>query len=67
MVMVEIDSNAILVESIKGRKDAELKQAYHIMILRLWQEKIIPKKHILYNEVSEALKTIIQDKYKIQL
>ena len=29
MVMVEIDSNAILVEPLKSRKDAELTRAYH--------------------------------------
>ena len=36
-------------------------------MLRLTQSKIIKKKHILDNEVSEALKTIIQDEYKMQL
>ena len=36
-------------------------------MLRLRQAGIIPKKQILGNEVSEALKTIIQDEYKIQL
>ena len=28
---------------------------------------MIPRKHILENEVSEALKTIVQDEYKMQL
>ena len=37
------------------------------MMLRLQRSGIIPKKHILDNEVSEALKTIIQDEYKIQI
>ena len=37
------------------------------MMLRLQRAGIIPKKHILDNEVSEALKIIIQDEYKIQL
>ena len=66
MVMVEIDSNAILVDPIKSRKDAELTRAYRKIILRLQREGIIPKKHILENEVSEPRKTIIQDKYKMQ-
>ena len=35
MVMVEIDSNAILVEPIKNRTDAELTRAYRAMMLRL--------------------------------
>ena len=35
MVMVEIDSNAILVEPLKSRKDPELTRAYRTMMLRL--------------------------------
>ena len=67
MVMVEIDSNAILVKPINNRKDEELTCAYRAMVLRLRQSGIIPRKHILDNEVSESLKTIIQDEYKMQL
>ena len=37
------------------------------MMLRLRQAGIIPKKHILENEVSEALKTVIQDEYRMQM
>ena len=62
MVMVEIESNAILVEPIKNRTDAELTRAYHAMMLRLKQAGILPQKHILDNEVSNAMKTIIRDK-----
>ena len=36
-------------------------------MLRLQRAGLIPKKHILENEVSEALKTIIKDEYKMQL
>ena len=61
MVMVEIDSNAILVEPIKNRTDAELTRSYHTMMLRLKQAGIIPQKHILDNEVSNAMKTIIRE------
>ena len=35
MVLVEIDSNAILVEPIKSRKDAEMISAYDVLIQRL--------------------------------
>jgi hypothetical protein len=52
MVMVEIDSNAILVEPLKSRKDPELTRAYRAMMLRLKRAGIIPKKHVLDNEVS---------------
>ena len=47
--MVEIGSNAILVEPIKNRTDTELTKAYHAMMLRLKQAGIIPQKHILDN------------------
>ena len=67
MVMVEIDSNAILVESIKNHTDAELTRAYHAMLLRLKQAGIIPQKHILDNEVSTAMNTIIRDDYKMKV
>ena len=67
MVMVEINSNEILVKPTKSRKDAELMQAYWTMILRLRRAVIIPKKHILDNEVSEAPKKIIQDEYKTKI
>ena len=59
--MVEIDSNVILIEPINNRKDEELTWAYRSMMLRLQRAGMIPRKHILDNEVSEALKTIIQD------
>ena len=37
------------------------------MMLRLRLARMIPRKHILENEVSEALKTIIQDEYRMHL
>ena len=49
MVMVEINSNAILVEPIKSFNDAELMRAYQKMMLRLRRAGIIPNKHILDN------------------
>ena len=66
-VMFEIDSNAILVKHIKSRNDVELTREYRTMMLQLQQAGIIPKKHILDNEVSEALKEITQDEYKMQM
>ena len=55
-VMVEVDSNAIMVEPIKNCTDAELTRSYHAMMLRLKQAVIIPQKHILDNEVFNAKK-----------
>ena len=65
--MVETDSNEILFYPIKSCNDAYLTRSYQKMVLRLRRSGIIPKKHILDNEVSEALKTIIQDEYKMQM
>ena len=67
MVMVEIDSNAILVEPMKSRKDAEMIRAYTALLARLKQAGIIPKKHVLDNEVSEKMKNIIRDEHHMQL
>ena len=67
MVMVDIDSNAIMVDDIKNCTDAELTRAYRAMMLRLNQVGIIPQKHILDNEVFNAMKTVIRDEYKMKL
>jgi len=67
MVMVEIDSNAILVEPMKSRKDAEMIRAYDALLLRLKLAGIVPKKHVLDNEVSENMKTHIRDTCKLNM
>ena len=61
MVMVETDSNIVLVEPINKCTDAELTRSYHAMMLQLKQAGIIPQEHILDNEVSNEMKTIIRD------
>ncbi len=65
MVMVEIDSSAILVEPIKNCSDSELTRAYSSLITRLHRAGIVPRKHILDNEVSTAMKTLITDTYNM--
>ena len=67
MVMVEIDSNAILVEPMKSRKDAEMIRAYSALVTRLKRAGCTPKKHVLDNEISEHMKNHIRDTYKFQL
>jgi hypothetical protein len=59
MVIVKIDSSAILVEPIKNRKDAELIRAYEKLLARLKQAGVTPRKHVLDNEVSTAMKDLI--------
>jgi hypothetical protein len=67
MVLVEIDSNAILVEPMKSRKDAEMIRAYDVLVQRLQQANIHPRKHVLDNEISENMKQHIKEKYKFDL
>jgi hypothetical protein len=67
MVMVEIDSSAILVEPIKNRTDAELTRAYSALMLRLRRAGVTPRKHVLDNEISSAMKDLIRDTYKMTL
>jgi hypothetical protein len=65
--MVEIDSNAILVEPMKSCKDAEMIRAYDALLLCLKRAGIIPKKHVLDNEVSENMKNHICNKCKFDM
>ena len=61
MVMVEIDSNSTLVDPLKNRTYAELTRAYRDMMLRLKCADIAPQNHILNNEVTTEMKTIIRN------
>ena len=67
MVMAEIDSNAILVEPLKSRKNRELTRAYRATMSRLKRAGIVPKKHVLDNEVSEAMRTVIREEYQTEM
>jgi hypothetical protein len=67
MVMVEINSNAILVKPMKNRKDDKMIRAYNALLLRLKWAGIVPKKHVLDNEVSENMKNHIRDKCKLDM
>jgi hypothetical protein len=67
MVMVEIDSNVILVEPMKNHKDAEMIRACNTLLLRLKQASIVPKKHVLDNEVSQNMKNHICDTCKLNM
>ncbi len=65
--MVEIDSNAILIEPMKNHKDAKMIRAYNTLLLQLKRAGIVPKKHVLDNEVSENMKNHICDKCKLDM
>ena len=42
-------------------------RAYRAMMTRLKRAVIVPKKHVLDNEVSEVTKAIIRDKYHMEM
>jgi hypothetical protein len=67
MVMVKIVSNAILIEPMKSCKDAEMIQAYDALLQRLKRAGIVPKKHVLDNQVSENMKSHIRDTHKFDM
>jgi len=60
MVLTEVDSDAILVEPMKNRTAGEMIRAYQVLIDRLNLAGIFPKLHILDNECSTELKTVIK-------
>jgi hypothetical protein len=62
MVMVKIDSNAILLEPLKSRHDHELIRAYDTLMSHLRCCSVHPKKHVLDNEISNNMKNHIKDK-----
>jgi hypothetical protein len=67
MVMVEIDSNTILVEPMKNRKNAKMIRASNTCLLRIKRAGIIPKKHVLENKVSENMKNYIRNTCKLDM
>ncbi len=67
MIMVEINSNATLVEPMKSCKDEEMIRAYNALLLRLKRASIVPKKHVLDNKVSDNMKNHIRDMCKFNM
>eukprot|EP00804_Cyclotella_cryptica_P008989 CCRYP_003095-RA/>CCRYP_003095-RA protein AED:0.22 eAED:0.22 QI:0/0/0/1/1/1/7/0/754 len=50
---------------LKTASDSELTCAYSSLITRLHRSGVFPRKHLLDNEISNAMKTLITDKYKM--
>ena len=55
-LLIEIDSNAILVEAMKNCLAGEMIQAYQVLVERLRSAGLTPKMHILDNECSTEFK-----------
>jgi len=67
MIMVKIDSSAILVDPMKRRKETKMIHAYNALLLQLQRAGITPKKHVMENEVSDTMKNHIWDSCKLEL
>ena len=68
MVLIEMDSNAILVEAMQNRTSGEMVQAYQKLVDRLKLHGFSPNMHILDNKCSaEFRETIIKNGMKYQL
>ena len=50
MVLFEIDSNVILVESMRNRTSGEMVKAYQTLVNRLKEQGFEPKMHVLNNK-----------------
>ena len=61
MVLINMDSSYISMESTKNRHSAEMVATYQIIIDRLKACGINPKHHILDNECSNEFKEAIKD------
>ena len=60
MVLIEIDSNTILVEAMKNHSAGEMRRAYLVLISRLRNASVTPKMQILDNKCSEEFMAQIQ-------
>ena len=67
MVMVKVDSNAILVEPIKNQTSNELERTYLVVLNRVKAAGIVPMKHVMDNECSNNMKQLIRETYRLEL
>ena len=67
MVMVEIDSNVTLVAPTKNRKYAKTQRAYLDLFIIIKQSGIALQCHIIENERSESMDTLIRENYALGL
>ena len=67
MVMVEVDSNVILVEPIKNCTSNELECVYFVLLNCIKAAWIVPQKHVLDNEYSDNMKKLIHKTCRLRL
>jgi hypothetical protein len=59
MVLVELDSDAIMVTPMKNRTSKEMIRDYQVLVNRLNASGVHPKHHMLDNECSQDFKDAI--------
>jgi hypothetical protein len=52
---------------MKSRKDKEMIRAYDVLVKRLQNASIHPRKHVLDNEISANMKAHIKKEYKFEI
>ena len=67
MVMVEIDSNYILVEPMKNKTDDEMIATYQKLLKQIKRTGRQVEKHVFDNECSERMKELIRDECLLEL
>ena len=67
MVMVEIDSNYILVAPMKNKWDEEMIATYQQLLKRIKRTGREVKKHVLDNECSDKMRELIKDECLLEL
>ena len=60
LVLVEMDSGAILVEAMRDKLAGEHCRAYQVLLDQLHRRKVYPRKHILDNEISDEFRAVIE-------
>ena len=65
MVMVHIDFNAVLAESMRNRSAAKMIRPYLALIAQVRRAGFVVTKHVLDNECSEELKKVIKERCKL--
>ena len=65
--MVEMDSNVILVEPLESQTVPELTRVHLSMMLKPKWAGIVPRKHVLDNKISGAMKDKIWEEYDMEM
>ena len=67
MVMVEVNSNVILVEPMSSRRDKKMQHTYLSLLKHVKAAGIEPKRHFLDDQCSNSLKELIHKTCKLKL